>query len=138
MEAVSRGFTHSVLRSGLCIGVLPNQEEESPATPEGYPNPYVELPICTHLWLSGDQGATVRSRNSINVLTSTAMVVLYGNEGTISEVRLARRWGKPMALYLPKSSRELAGADKLMAEFAGEPLGTLAELEHWLREQFGM
>lgn len=138
MEAVSRGFTHSQLRSGLCIGVLPSKEEGSQEPPAGYPNDYVELPITTHLWLRGDRGAEVGSRHSINVMTSTAVVVLYGNEGTIWEAKLARQWGKPVALYLAPATRELPDADKLMAVFDEPPLGTLAELEHWLRDQFGM
>ena len=138
MEAVSHGFSRSELRSGLCIGVLPSKEEGSQEPPEGYPNPFIELPIYTHLWLRGDQGAEVGSRHSINVMTSTAVVVLYGNEGTIWEARLARQWGKPVALFMPPKSRELPGADKLMAVFDSEPLGTLAELESWLRDQFGM
>lgn len=138
MEAVCRGFSRSELRSGLCLGVLPSKEEGSQETPEGYPNPYVELAVRTHLWLRGDQGAEVASRHSINVMTSTAVVVLYGNEGTVWEARLAKQWGKPVALYLPPASRELAGADTLMGVFENEPVGTLAELESWLRDQLGM
>lgn len=138
MEAVSRGFVRSELRSGLCIGVLPSKAQGSQEPPEGYPNPYVELPIYTHLWLRGAQGAEVGSRHSINVMSSTAVVVLYGNEGTIWEARLARQWGKPVALFMSAASRELPDADKLMAVFDDEPLGTLAELELWLRAQFGM
>lgn len=138
MEAVSQGFTRSELRTGLCIGVLPSKEEGSQEPPEGYPNAYVELPIYTHLWLRGDKGAELGSRHSINVMTSTAVVVLYGNEGTIWEAKLARQWGKPVALYMSPATRELPDADKLMAVFDEPPLGTLAELEHWLRDQFGM
>lgn len=138
MEAVSRGFARSTLRSGLCIGVLPSKEEGSQEAPEGYPNEFVELPIYTHLWLRGDQGAEVGSRHSINVMTATAVVVLYGNEGTVWEARLARQWGKPVALYMSESSRALPDADKLIAVFDEPPLGSLAELEHWLRDQFGM
>jgi predicted Rossmann-fold nucleotide-binding protein len=138
MEAVSRGFSQSQLRSGLCIGVLPSSEEGSHTPPPGYPNQYVELPINTHLWLRGDRGGETGARHPINVMTATAVVFLYGNEGTVWEAKLAMQWGKPCALYLPPASRELPDADKLMALFPGEPLSTLAELEHWLRDQFGM
>jgi uncharacterized protein (TIGR00725 family) len=138
MAAVSRGFVRSELRSGLCIGILPSKEKGSQEPPEGYPNEYVELPIYTHLWQRGAEGAEVGSRHSINVMSSTAVVVLYGNEGTVWEARLARQWGKPVALFMAEATRQLPDADKLMAVFDEPPLSTLAELEHWLRHQFDM
>lgn len=138
MTAVSRGFSQSQMRSGLCIGVLPSKEEGVQEAPDGYPNEYIELPIYTHLWLRGDKGAELGSRHSINVMSSKAVVVLYGNEGTIWEAKLALQWGKPTALYLPQASRTLPDADKLLDLFEGQALATLAELEDWLRKQFDL
>lgn len=138
MEAASRGFVQSQMRSGLSIGVLPSQVEGSQEPPEGYPNAYIELPIYTHLWLRGDRGAELGSRHSINVMSSKAVVVLYGNQGTIWEAKLARQWGKPTALFLPPASRSLPDADRLLELFDHQALSTLAELEAWLRTQFDL
>ena len=96
MEAVSRSF-HSVPdRRGLVIGVLPGEAGRSP---EGYPNPWVEIPIATHLPFSGEQGKEVRSRNHINVLSADAIIVLPGGAGTASEVDLAIKYRKPLAAF---------------------------------------
>ena len=96
MEAVSRSF-HSVPdRRGLVIGVLPGEAGRSP---EGYPNPWVEIPIATHLPFSGEQGTKVRSRNHINVLSADAIIVLPGGAGTASEVDLAIKYRKPLAAF---------------------------------------
>lgn len=59
--------------------------------PAGYPNPYVELCINTHLPASGTQGTQCHSRNHINILTSDIVIALPGSAGTASEVFLARR-----------------------------------------------
>ena len=96
MEAVSRSF-HSVPdRRGLVIGVLPGEAGRSP---EGYPNPWVEIPIATHLPFSGEQGTEVRSRNHINVLSADAIIVLPGGAGTAREVDLAIKYRKPLAAF---------------------------------------
>jgi uncharacterized protein (TIGR00725 family) len=100
MTAVSRAFVRSPRASGISIGVIPcaslsNRARQKP----GYPNPFVELPIFTHLPLSGDEGTADLSRNHINVLTSDAIVALPGGDGTASEVTLARRYGKPVMMF---------------------------------------
>lgn len=100
MEAVSRSFHGTRGRKGLVIGVLPAADEPGRSRP-GYPNPWVEVPIRTHLPLSGKRGMDARSRNHINVLSSDAIVALPGGEGTASEVRLAVRYGRPVIAYLP-------------------------------------
>ncbi len=96
MESVSRAF-HSVSdRHGFVIGVLPGGAGRPP---EGYPNPWVEIPIATHLPFSGEQGTEVRSRNHINVLSADAIIVLPGGAGTASEVHLAIEYQKPLAAF---------------------------------------
>lgn len=100
MEAVSRGFHATEDRKGLVIGVLPAAGPESAWPPPGYPNPWVELSIQTHLHLSGTEGTELASRNHINVLSSDVVVALPGAEGTRSEVELALRYGKPLVAYL--------------------------------------
>jgi uncharacterized protein (TIGR00725 family) len=108
MAAVSRGFAGVEDRRGLVIGVLP--ADRGPA----YPNPWVEIPIRTHLPLSGERGEEPMSRNHINVLSADALIALPGGPGTLSEVRLALRYGKPLLAYL----KDPAELPRLPAEAA--------------------
>jgi len=100
MEAVSRAFFNVAGRAGAVIGVTPSTDEQSAEPPTGYPNPWVEIPIRTHLPYSGAHGTSPLSRNHINVLTSHVVVALPGNEGTVSEIQLARRYGTPITAFL--------------------------------------
>ena len=98
MASVSRAFFESDPRQGLVIGILPhNPDTERPRT--GYPNPWVELPIVTHLPLSGADGSSPMSRNHINVLSCACLIALPGSAGTWSEIALAVRYGKPIVVY---------------------------------------
>ena len=101
METVSRAF-HSVKeRAGRVIGILPGAVEDGRCRSlAGYPNPWVEIPIYTHLPLSGFQGTELASRNHINILTATVLVALPGSHGTASEVRLALQYEKPLVAFL--------------------------------------
>jgi uncharacterized protein (TIGR00725 family) len=94
MAAVCRGFATTPNRKGLCIGVLPAR------APAGYPNEWVEIAIHTHLSARGPEGAGAHSRNHINVLSSTAIVVLPGKAGTRTEMELAIYYRKPVIAYL--------------------------------------
>jgi uncharacterized protein (TIGR00725 family) len=100
MESVSRAFYEVPGRQGLVIGILPAASEEDAAKPpSGYPNPWVEIAIHTHLPWSGERGQTPLSRNHINVLSSNVMVVLPGGPGTASEAALAVKYGCPAIAY---------------------------------------
>jgi len=111
MEAVSRAFFESRPREGLVIGVIPATvdrmdalERREPATIayrplDGYPNPWVELAIYTHLPDSGQQGTLRSSRNHINVLSADVIVALPGEAGTESEMWLAAQYGVPTVAY---------------------------------------
>jgi len=98
MAGVSRAFFECEERLGLVIGLIPGSVdlERSPRyqPKSGYPNQWVELPIFTHLSLSGAQGQDTLSRNHINILSSDVIVVLPGGQGTASELELAKRYGK--------------------------------------------
>ncbi len=100
MSSVSRAFYEVAERDGLVLGVLPADSERTDTSRPGYPNPWVEVPIRTHLSLSGERGAEAGSRNPINVLSSDVVVALPGSAGTSSEVRLAVRYGKPVVCFL--------------------------------------
>jgi len=121
MRSVSRAFTRSSYPRGICIGIIPCASQSDRATPKpGYPNEFVELAIHTHLPYSGERGTDDLSRNHINVLSCTAIVALPGEAGTVSEVSLAVRYGKPVVAYSPSSAfaekipasvRRVAGID---------------------------
>ena len=100
MTAVSRAFAEVETRSGLVIGVCPASDDNPGLTRAGYPNPWVEVPILTHLPLSGPLGTEDRSRNHINVLSATVVVALPGSDGTASEVQLAARYGRPVIAFV--------------------------------------
>lgn len=97
MTSVSRAFAEVEDRAGLVIGVLPLAEAIGGTAAGGdYPNPWVEVPIRTHL---GKLGADPSSRNHVNVLTSDVVVALPGSSGTASEVALSIRYGRPLVLF---------------------------------------
>ena len=105
MAAVSKSFHETPNRRGLVIGILPCDESlEKPK--DGYPNQWVEIPVLTHLPLSGDRGTEPTSRNHINILTSDAIVALPGDAGTGSEVRLAVRYERPVIAFI-ESDQEI-------------------------------
>lgn len=107
MSAVSGAFARVEGRSGRVIGILPS-DETGLTPPPGYPNPWVEIPIQTHLAARGDGGADPNSRNHINILSSRAVVALPGGPGTASEVRLALDYGTPLLAFL-LSPRDIPG-----------------------------
>ena len=103
MTSVSRAFVQARGPRGVCIGIIPCFSESERTRPkDGYPNPYVELPIFTHLPYSGPRGKDDLSRNHINVLTSAAVIALPGEAGTASEVSLAVDYRKPVIAYSPE------------------------------------
>ena len=100
MTAVSRAYTRAERQRGVCIGIVPAASEAGRGQPKpGYPNPFVELAIYTHLPKSGAAGRDDLSRNHINVLSSDVVIALPGSDGTASEVELALAYGKPVAAY---------------------------------------
>jgi uncharacterized protein (TIGR00725 family) len=107
MAAVSRAFHETPGRKGLVIGVLPSSER--PGTPKpGYPNPWVEVPILTHLPSTGVHGGDATSRNHINVLSSDVIIALPGSAGTVSELELAVGYERPI-IALVATRDELPG-----------------------------
>ena len=101
MEAVSRAFHSVKKRKGLVIGIIPGDPSDPGlASRAGYPNPWVEIPVFTHLPLSGDMGMEPMSRNHINILTSDVIIALPGSSGTASEATLALCYRRPIVAYL--------------------------------------
>ena len=107
MAAVSKSFYDTPNRRGLVIGILPCDESlENPK--DGYPNQWVEIPVLTHLPLSGERGMEPMSRNHINILTSDVIVALPGDAGTLSEVRLAGCYERSVIAFV-ESDQEIPG-----------------------------
>lgn len=101
MAAVTEAFVRVADRRGVAIGILPARADgRAGAAPPGYPNPWVEIALRTHLHEVGAHGAGPSSRNHLNVLSSDVVIVLPGSSGTASEARLAVRYGRPCIAWL--------------------------------------
>lgn len=131
MAAVSRAFFETENRAGMVIGVLPAERAGGRDAPAGYPNPWVELCIRTHLHLSGAEGTDIASRNHINVLSSQVIIALPGSWGTRSEVELALRYQKPLVAYL-QDRDEIPGLPD-----AVPVVGMLQDVKSFVREALG-
>jgi uncharacterized protein (TIGR00725 family) len=81
MEAAARGASRV---GGLTVGVMPGRDDA-----ESRPNPYVDVAIFTGMR---------DGRNWINACTSDAVIAIAGGWGTLSEVALAMKLGKPVVL----------------------------------------
>lgn len=79
MEAVSRGC---VRRGGLTVGILPGTD---PAAA----NPWVRIPLATGLG---------EARNALVVRAGEVVVAVGGSWGTLSEIALAKKMGRDVAL----------------------------------------
>ncbi len=67
---------------GMTVGILPDDSEDRMS-------PYIRIPILTGMG---------NARNVINVLTSQVVVACPGGTGTLSEVALAIKCGRPVIL----------------------------------------
>jgi uncharacterized protein (TIGR00725 family) len=79
MEASARGAAD---KGGLTIGILPDDTLERVSK-------YIRIPILTGMG---------NARNCINVLSSHSVVACPGGAGTISEIALALKIGRPVIL----------------------------------------
>ncbi|MBU1700660.1 MAG: TIGR00725 family protein [Candidatus Eisenbacteria bacterium] len=82
MEAAARGASES---GGLTLGILPGSSAGQ--TP---PNRWIQIPIYTGL---------SDARNAVNVRSSQAILAVGGSYGTLSEIALALKIGKPVVTY---------------------------------------
>ncbi len=119
MAAVCRGYAAVPNRRGVSVGVLPA------GPPPGYPNPWVDVVIRTHLPKRGDEGADVLSRNHINVLSAAVVVALPGRAGTRTEVALALHYRKPLIAYLGPDG-EIADTDRVALKHVANTLEDVA------------
>lgn len=77
MEAVSRG---AALAGGVVVGILPGPDK-------GSANRYVTIPVATNMG---------HARNVIIAHTADALVAVEGEHGTLSEIAVGLKLGKPV------------------------------------------
>src|SRR3954451_3637844 len=138
MEGVSEGFSTFEGRQGSVLGVIRSLVECAPEniTPRYYVanpvNPWVEIPLYTHLHLSSQ---SCFSRNHINVLTSDVVIALPGNEGTASEIELAFQYGVPLVFYTdgrPIAGHQPAQCKARYPTAVAEEAKSIADVERFL------
>lgn len=133
MNAVSRAFSEVPERRGLVIGVVPSAAAGAVSeAKQGYPNPWVEITVFTHLHLSGRNGTDPMSRNHINVLSSNVLVALPGGPGTASEISLALRYDRPVIAYLRAREEIPDLPDSVRAE------GDLEKIQEFVRDHIDL
>ena len=81
MEAAARGASSE---AGLTVGILPGPDAQ--ASP---PNPHIALPLFTGMG---------QARNVVLVLSADAVIAVGGEWGTLSEIAIAMKHGKPLVL----------------------------------------
>ncbi|MBP9838087.1 MAG: LOG family protein [Proteobacteria bacterium] len=101
MTAVARAFMGVSNRKGQSIGIIPMERnpQEGFISRQGYPNPYVEVPIYVPLGIPTAHDDFRITRNYVNILTSNVVIALPGSIGTRNEVALCLRLNKPVILY---------------------------------------
>lgn len=77
MEAVAQGVKGA---GGITVGILPGADSAAA-------NPYIDVPLATRM---GEM------RNALIVQVAQALIAIGGGSGTLSEVALAQRIGKPI------------------------------------------
>ena len=79
MEASAKGAKN---RGGLTVGILPDESRR-------YASEFIDIPVLTGMG---------NARNCINVLSSDVVVACPGGAGTLSEIALALKVGRPVIL----------------------------------------
>lgn len=85
MEGCARGAKE---RGGLTVGILPGMESSEA-------NPYIDVKIVT---------AMSHARNAVIARTADVLIAIGGSYGTLSEVALALKLGKPVIVLETKES----------------------------------
>ena len=127
MTAVARAFALTPSREGVSIGVIPAESVDPWKAKDGYPNPWIDYPLFTHLCGKGDPTGP-DSRNHINALSGQVLIALPGGKGTRAEITLAVRYGKPVAAFGDLS----ALGDDVRRKVT--PLNSIDEAVRFLRE----
>jgi predicted Rossmann-fold nucleotide-binding protein len=120
MAHVARAFCETPNRAGRSIGVIPGSANLAAVTHLGevgkltyaakkdYPNPWIEIPIFTHLGGGDPKGKD--SRNILNVASADILVALAGGRGTQAELELALALDKLKHVFVLLEDGERIGA----------------------------
>jgi len=109
MRSSARAFSETPGRRGRSIGIVPTRRDSQQGfvALEGYPNPYIDISILTPLpRREPDAPDGAVSRNYVNVLSSDVVIALPGGQGTLDEIGLAVRFGKPLMCFGPTAAFE--------------------------------
>ena len=102
MTTVAQAFVQVEDRHGVSIGIIPTTDYQGGYVPrEEYPNPYIEVPILTPLDKKVQGDSNPYSRNHVNVMTSSALIILPGDHGTKNEASLTLHYKKQALLFGP-------------------------------------
>jgi hypothetical protein len=114
MDASARG---ALEQGGLTVGILPDEDTRSMS-------PYIQIPILTGMG---------SARNYINALTSHVLVACPGGAGTLSEIALALKHGRPVVL-LGMDAGDLFRAYEASGQVkkAATPDEAIAAIKHYL------
>lgn len=136
MSETAKAFVGVQNKSGLAIGILPAAQScdtvENRAkcdSPSGYPNVHIDLPIYSHLHLSGESGKNPASRNHIIILSANIVIALPGGAGTLTEMELALEYKTPLLIISPdKDWQEFANRGAIIVK-------TIDEAIVWLNQK---
>ena len=97
-------------KKGVCVGILKSTSLQDPTIErDGYPNQYIDICIRTPLPHSGMRhGMGPLTRNHFNVLSPDVVIVLPGGPGTLSEAKLALRYGRPVIGFMGENGGVVA------------------------------
>jgi uncharacterized protein (TIGR00725 family) len=101
MEAVARGASAS---GGLTVGILPGDEAESA-------NPWIQVPLASGMG---------EARNALVIRAAEAVVAVGGSWGTLSEIALAKKIGRPVAVLGEAPAEGLGLVEMSTPETAAE------------------
>lgn len=127
MTSVAQGFCETPNRVGRSIGIIPGRVDWGQSArlgeighlqlspKNGYPNPWIEIPIFTHLSGADPKGDT--SRNIINVASADIVIALKGGQGTQAEFELALSIPhKPVFVFLVEGEKVGQYDSKVLSE----------------------
>jgi uncharacterized protein (TIGR00725 family) len=101
---------------GITVGILPDEQGEHVC-------PRIDIPIITGMG---------NARNCINVLSSDVIVACHGGTGTLSEIALALKSGKPVILLKFKKGHcfpdQLQNGQLLEAETTAQVIGYIKRI----------
>ncbi len=105
MSEVAKGYSQYPDERGVILGIKPVADYKKEVNSRSeFPNPYIDIPIVTHLEQKAKNDSMPYSRNLVNIMTSDVLVVLPGSHGTQNEASLGLLYEKPLVLFGPEEA----------------------------------